>query len=66
MRVATYRGSYEENAIVVLGGKRAGLGLAVHAPPGTWVQNVYRFDSFGLLVANTDDSLTVLWSDYGT
>lgn len=61
MVVRTYTG-FSEDAIVVLGTKKR---LAVHEPPGTWVCNAFRSDSIGLLVANTDVSLTVVWSVYG-
>ncbi len=47
-----------EDAIVSLNGNLQG----VHLPPGDWVRHKHRTGSMGILIANGDDFLVVLWS----
>jgi len=55
--IRTYEHPHEM-AIIAYESQREGI----HLKPGDWVRHSDRTGSKGMLIANTDDSLVVLWS----
>jgi hypothetical protein len=55
-QLETFEHPFEDN-VVALGGNFPGVCLK----PGDWVSHKYRKGSYGMLVANGDDFIMVLW-----